>query len=262
MTMFGTQETRAEKIRRAGLGALYGFLGGAAFVLVAGFIDPWLNPDLPLGVNWSMFWVRLPLIGAGLALVGALTCWWRETWQGLLAGAASASALALIFALYSSDAIGIGAKLVVMFFTLTPIAVMVLPVAWMIRRLVERHHAARGAHWGAARIAGLLFTAVLLGGGLGYFMKSPEQGIQAIRFVDGHLSDPFAEKNPVSREVDIQAHASSSYAMYATRSAASTEGFDVYVRYADGFTLQCMVVVYPGQTPYISACKAEPESTP
>ena len=57
MTIYGLQmdgyinDTRQTKIMRAMLGAFYGFLAGTAFVWVAAFIDVWLHPELPLGLN-------------------------------------------------------------------------------------------------------------------------------------------------------------------------------------------------------------------
>lgn len=262
MTILGSQETRTTKINRAGLGALYGFLGGAAFVLVAAYVDIWQNPHLPLGVNWSVFWVRLPLIALGMAFVGAATCWWRETWQGLTSGAVTASALALIVALVSAETLMTSAKFVVLLFFLVPFAVMSLPVAWIWRWLAEQHRRAQHVRWGVVYIAGLALMAAALGGGIGYSMKSPEQGLQAVSYVDGFLQDPFAEKNPISKLADVGAHADSPYRLYPTRSAASTEGFDVHIEYEDGYRLQCMVIVYPGATPYLSTCKEGATSIP
>src|SRR5258708_38669248 len=95
-------DMRELKINRASVGALYGLLGGAAFVVMAAFIDILLNPDLPFGVDWSIFIVRLSLIGLGLGLVGAVTGWWHEAWQGLVSGAAVAGVLALIVAFFSA----------------------------------------------------------------------------------------------------------------------------------------------------------------
>src|SRR6266545_7383923 len=116
MTIYGLQmdgssnDTREAKIRRAMLGAFYGFLAGMAFVFVAAFIDIWLHRDLPLGVNWQLLWERLPVFALGLALVGAVTCWWNEAWTGLLTGAATAAALALIIALFSGNEVTTGMK--------------------------------------------------------------------------------------------------------------------------------------------------------
>ncbi len=162
---------------------------------MAAFIDIWLNPDLPLGVNWDAFLLRLPSIGLGLALVGAVTCWWNEAWQGLLSGAALASALTLVTALFSSQ-VGTGMKFVVLVFILVPVAVMTLPVAYLLRRLVERHGRALHEKWAAARILGLVLFAALLGGGLGYFLKTPGRGIEFEPFHPRLFAGPFRGAEP------------------------------------------------------------------
>src|SRR5258706_15041776 len=152
MTIYGLNmdglgtDTRQAKIKRATFGAMYGFLGGAAFVFMAAFIDILLNPDLPYGVDWSTLLTRLLFIALGLALVGAVTCWWHEAWQGLLSGAAVAAALALIAALFSAE-VTTGMKFIVLVFALVPIAAMTMPMAYLLRWLTERHAAALQLKW-------------------------------------------------------------------------------------------------------------------
>src|SRR6185503_20631238 len=80
-------------VRHVMVGALYGLLTGTAFVLMSAFIDVLLHPNLPLGVDWTLTSTRWILIGLGLALIGALTCLFNETWAGLLAGAITAGLL-------------------------------------------------------------------------------------------------------------------------------------------------------------------------
>src|SRR5215208_5128550 len=88
-------DTRKTDVRRASLGALYGFLMGTAFVLVAAFINVWLYPGLPIGVEWKQALLRWLLIGLGLTLIGALTSLFTETLPGLAVGAIAAGVLAL-----------------------------------------------------------------------------------------------------------------------------------------------------------------------
>ena len=55
-------EARKSTVRRASLGAMYGFLMGAAFVVVAAFINVWLHPELPMGVEGTQAVTRWLLI--------------------------------------------------------------------------------------------------------------------------------------------------------------------------------------------------------
>jgi len=262
MTMYGLQmdgvsdDTRRAKITRAALGAFYGFLGGAAFVFVAAFIDIWLHPDLPLGVDWSTFAARLPLIALGLALIGAVTCWWNEAWQGLLSGSAVSAALALIAALFSAQ-VAAGMKIVVLVFILLPVAAMTLPIAWVLRRLMERHAFAMRHEQGRARLAWLVVITLGLGAAGGYFMKMPARAVDATRVVDGLLQNPAQADNPIGSVEGASGRQGVPYLLYQKPSIFSTEGFDVRAAYEDGFALTCVVVLYPGRDPYVSICRAE-----
>jgi len=51
------------------------------------------------------------------------------------------------------------------------------------------------------------------------------------------------------------AHASRAYSLSQQPSTTSSEGFDVTAWFADGYTIQCVVVVYPGQDPYVQSCR-------
>jgi len=262
MTIYGLNmdglgvDSRQAKIRRALFGALYGLLGGSAFVLMAAFIDIWLNPDLPLGVNWSAFALRLPLIGLGLALVGAVTCWWHEAWQGLIGGAVTASALALIAALFSAQ-VDAGMKFIVLVFILIPIAAMTLPLAYLLRWLTERHARALHLKWRAARISALFILIVAVGAGLGYFMKASARGIEATRFIHNFLQDLSAQKNPLAEVTGVSERGDMPYTMYPVNSQESAEGFDIHVEYDDGYKIQCVVILYPARNPFLSGCRVD-----
>lgn len=250
---------RQAHLKRAMVGAFYGLLGGMAFVLTAAFIDIWLHPELPLGVNWAEFQQRLPGFVLGLALVGAVTCWWEETWQGLFSGAVVAAALALIVALLTSP-VDTGMRVIVLLFTLLPIAVLALPVAYVLRWLIERHARALQMKSSGRRIVGLLLLVILLGAVGGYFLGSSKRAIQAAQFIHNFLQDlarAQTGQNPLARVEGVQERSGTSYTMYSTRSETSTEAFDIHVEYADRYRLLCTVILYPGRDPFFSGCQPE-----
>jgi len=243
-------------VRRAIVGALYGLLTGTAFVLMSAFIDVLLHPNLPIGVDWTLTSTRWILIGLGLALIGALTCLFNETWAGLLAGAIAAGLLALTSALFLSPT-STALKVMVLLFTLAPIAVMSLPIAWILRRLAERHAVALYSQHSIARIALLILTAVALGAAGGYFMKMSLDASTAVRyFHDALQSANVSETEEISVLSGFQEHTGMRYKLFQKTSEASTEGYDVRAVYEDGYTLQCTVVVYPGFNTYISDCES------
>lgn len=244
-------------VRRAIVGGLYGLLTGTAFVLMSAFIDVLLHPNLPLGVDWTLLSTRWILIGLGLALIGAMTCLFNETWAGLLAGAITAALLALTSALFVS-ATNTALKVMVLVFTLAPIAVMSLPIAWILRRLAEGHASALYAERSIARIALLVLMAVALGAAGGYFMKMPQDAATAMNYLHEALqSANVNESQDVSKTPGFQEHARMPYKLFQKPSETSTEGYDVRAEYEDGYTLQCTVVVYPGFNTFITRCKSE-----
>ena len=260
MTIYGLNmdglgaDTREAKIKRAAFGAFYGFLGGIAFVFMAAYINILLNLDLPFGVDWSTLVTRLPLIALGLALVGAVTCWWHEAWQGLISGAAVAAALALIVSLFSSQ-VPTGLKFIVLVFILVPIAALALPISYVLRWVTERHAAALRAQWSAVRIAGLMIFMLALGAVCGYFTKTSAHGVEVAHFMNGLLQNPVQAKNPLGKIEELSAYQALPYTLYQKKSTDSLEGYDFRVEYEDGFTLRCTVIAYPGAHPLVSKCE-------
>lgn len=262
MTIYGLNmdglgaDTRQAKIIRAAYGAFYGFLGGLAFVFMAAYVNILLNPDVPYGVDWSTLVARLPLIALGLALVGAVTCWWHAAWQGLVGGALVASTLALIVALFTAE-VGTGLKIVVLVFILIPIAAMTMPIAYALRWLTEHHALALHTKWSSARIAGLIVIVLALGAGCGYFMKTSPRGVEVARFMQGLLQNPAQTKTPLAKMEGVLAHQNVPYKLYQQKSTESTVGYDFRFEYEDGFTLRCAVIAYPGTDPFVSKCETE-----
>ena len=242
-------------VQAALTGALYGFLIGSAFVLVAAFIDTWLYPNIPFGVDWEQALSRWTMIGLGLALVGGLTCLFTESFYGLVAGTVTAALITLTSALYLTSLSG-GAKIIGLIFTLAPIAVMSLPVALAIRRLAENHVRAFHAKWTTPRILLLVLIAMALGTVGGYFMKISYDALLAVEMVHENLqAAPEDQKREFHEVAGMDAHQGMSYSISQRRSMSTTTGYDVQVEYEDGFTVECVVVVYPGTPPYINSCE-------
>jgi hypothetical protein len=66
---------------------------------------------------------------------------------------------------------------------------------------------------------------------------------------------PENQKKEVSQVPGLQEHAGMSYLIFQKDSMESTTGFDVRAEYEDGYIVECVVVVYPGTTPYIRSCE-------
>jgi hypothetical protein len=249
-------ESRLSSVNHALLGAYYGFLMGSAFVVVGTTINRLLYPDLPLGIDWSLFAILAGWVILGLTLVGGIASLFRERFPSLLIGAVVAALVALVSALFFS-AVSMGLRVMVLLFALLPIAPMCLPVVWILRWLAEKHEEGLQSHRPFARILPLVLLALLLGAGSGYFLKMSPRAAEATRFMHRLLQTaPGESDNPLLALEGFQAHMSMDYKLFQRLSESYTEGFDLRAEYEDGYRLSCVVVLYPGQEPHLSDCSS------
>jgi tetrahydromethanopterin S-methyltransferase subunit B len=248
-------DNRKGDIRSGLVGALYGFLMGTTFVLVAALIDTWLYPELPVGVDWGQVLVRFMLIGGGVTLIGAFTNFFPETFHGLIVGTITAGLLALIVALFLSP-VGTGLKIMVLIFTLVPIAIMCLPLVLLLRYLTSWHARALQTNGSMLSISALILAAVALGAVGGYFLKMPPRALMSMQMVHENIQDASENQDKqLSKTPGLKEHTGMSYDLFQMPSTTSTEAFDVRAVFEDGYTFQCIVVSYPGQPPYIRSCE-------
>lgn len=245
-------------VQRALTGALYGLLIGTAFVVVMTFINAWLNPDIPIGVEWGPVPLRWILIGLGLTLIGALSCVFIEPIPGLLIGAVVAGFLALVSALFQSTTteVGAGAKAIVLIFALVPASVMSLPIILFLRRLENQHEQALTLDRFLARILLLALSAVALGAIGGYYTKISGPALRAVRAFHMELQRPAeVRSNKISELPGMLQHEGMEYKLFQQESPSTTEGFDVRAEYEDGYAFQCTVVTFPGSPAHILSCE-------
>jgi len=241
--------------RRAALGVCYGLLMGVAFALTASFIDVILYPNLPLAVDWILLETRLFVIGVGLALIGVTTTLWVEFWPGLGSGILTAGLLALGSALYTSQS-STGLKLIVLIFSLMPVAFLSLPIVLILRWLVKRHIDYLALRKPGSRIVGLFLLALVLGAISGSFLKMPQRAVSATSYMHNLLQ--MGNNQKILAVEGISQREDMSYHLYQSKSKSSTEGFDIRVAYEDGFAVACEVIQYPGREPRLSGCIPAP----
>lgn len=248
-------------VQRALTGALYGLLMGSAFVFVMTFINSWWYPDIPFGIDGGQAVVRWSLIGLGLALIGAVTCLFTEPIPGLLIGAVVAGFLAMASALFqsNSDEVGTGVKVIVLIFTLVPMSVMSLPIILILRRLTREHELSQQAGQLLPRVLLLVLIAVALGAIGGSFTRISGPALKAMQKMQTELQDPpDARDGNIRQLAGIADQEAVGYVLFQQESSSSTEGYDVRVEYEDGYSFQCVVVAFPGSSPYILSCRMLP----
>lgn len=249
------EPSRAAQRKHAQLGALYGALGGIAFALTASGVDLVLHRDLPLGFEFGFLSTSGLIVVLGLGGIGFVTCWAVETWRGLFFGALCAGGIALLSSLFQSAGTSLGMKLLVFVFSLIPIAALSLPIAWILRWMAEQHSHARSSRFSVSIVSLLVVVAVTFGAAGGYLMRMPNRAAGAVRFLHVLVQQAMAsDENALTELPGFANQTGRGYLMYETPSADSNEGFDVRVRYDDGYTFSCTVIAYPGQEPYLLAC--------
>jgi hypothetical protein len=247
-------ESRFSGVKQTLLGAFYGFLIGSAFALVGTSINRILFPDLPLGMDWSLLATLSGWVILGLAVVGAIASLFMERLPSLLIGAAVAAFVALVSALFFSAG-STGMRVIVLIFTLVPMAAMCLPVVLILRWLADKHEEVLQSKQPVTRILPLVLLAIVLGAGSGYFLKMSPRAAEATRFMHQLLQTASGDaKGPLYSLPDLQNHMGTEYQLFQRASESSTEGFDIRAEYSDGYSVTCVVVVYPGNEPYLSEC--------
>ena len=249
-------EPRLNSLKHILLGAFYGFLTGSAFVVAGTNINTLLYPDLPLGMDWSLFAMLAEWVLLGLTLVGGIATLFRERLPGLMIGALAAGFLALVSGLFFSS-VSMGMKVIVLIFALVPMAAMCLPVAWILRWLAEKHEQGLQSSPRFTTVLPLLLLAVLLGAGSGSFLRMSARAAGSMRLIHQLLQTAPADmESPLHQVSGFQQHMGLEYELFQSPSESSTEGFDVRAEYEDGYSLTCVVVIYPGREPRLSGCRS------
>jgi hypothetical protein len=254
-------ETPEMRRRRALSGALYGFLGGSAFALLAGTIDALLLRDLPIYTDWKtilMNWIGLGLV---LTVVGAITGWITETVKGIAIGAASLSLALLVFTL-SKTTYSLVASATLFFVLVLPVSATCVPIAIALRWLINRHSNSTemGSQVPARRVLALSVLALILGMFPAVFTRSFGKAETSLHVMDTLL------KNAASGQMDtrfgvrleaapvLKTHIGMAYQLSQSASIVSSEGYEINLIFADGFKATCTIVAYGDQKPYLNLC--------
>jgi hypothetical protein len=257
------EESLASRRPRMAGGALYGFIAGLSYGITVGIIDAIFFPNLPIAIEWGPSILTGVILGLLLALVGALTGWYSETSLGVGAGAVAIAVIGIGVQLF---VVGVGAIGVILLVVLAfPISVLSLPIAIVLRWLsghytrilaVRAQHPWRKAGW----MVLLCLGAMLLGLVPGAFQRMGIREERSAILVDMALrlalTDPEqAKRLPLETLPGLKEHLGTPFTLRVTRSKISSVGYDIHVRFSDGFAITCVTVAYTS-TPYMRSCSA------
>lgn len=254
------EDSPDQRRQRALAGGIYGLIAASAFTITAALVDVLTYPDLPIYVDWGQATLVWLALGATLMGVGALVGWSSEGLVGIGLGAAALNVTVLGLSLAQSD-YALIPKIVIFIILSLPVTAASVPVALGLRWLIRlRTNLSGQSGWDLRR--GLIVTLLLavLGGAVpGLLARMPAQAEQAMIYLHARLTDSTPPDtgpySPFRAATRLGEHWGMPFTMRQTRSLTSTEGYDITVRYADGYTFECTVVVYRNYAPYVRACR-------
>jgi hypothetical protein len=248
--------------RRILAGAMYGFIGGTAYSLLAGTVDALTHPGLPIYIDWGGIAFMWLWLGLGLAFFGALTGWFMETVKGILIGSVSLSLTVLAVNLTLSSVRG-AITIVMLLAMALPVAAVCVPIIWALRWIAERHVHTLDEPDKSKRARGLtLLVVVALAVGLvpAAFQRMSAPAEQSVRIVDGLLQQAAAgqvsedQNLPLAKLPKFAAHIGTGYKLIQHRSKVSMVGYDISIIFSDGYKVTCVLVAYEGKEPYFRGC--------
>lgn len=247
--------------RRALAGIFYGVLAGSAFSLLAGTIDALIFRDLSIFINWSAILLRWIGLGLVLSATGALTGWVSEGPKGLIAGASFLSLAMLVYSL-SQARLMLMASFTLFVVMVLPVAATCLPVAIVLRWLINRHIGPTEASGkaSAGRLVFLASLALILGMIPAFFTRTSGKAEISLRAMDtllknaaaGQLNTRFDMR--LDQVPTLKAHIGMAYKISQRASSTSTEGYEISIVFADGYQATCTMVAYGAGDPHVSLC--------
>jgi hypothetical protein len=254
------QEDPAERRQRMLPAAACGALVATMYVLTFFFINVYTFPNLPLRIDWIRLlgmWIELSL---ALALFGAVAAWFTEEHAGIVGGGLIVTALLAVVFLFSSRAQNstLTVQAIIMAFVLVGVNML---AAWGLRRAAHNYlEIRRGTESDRRkRMAKYLLTIILIGLVPGVLMRMDLPSEQSLRQLHELLQaaphDPSVwPRLPLKQVPTLKDHFGVDYVFYVHQSSLSAGALDVTVRFADGYTMACLLPVGGGETTFITQC--------
>jgi hypothetical protein len=246
-----------DRLRRGAAGAGFGLFCGTLFVLVAGTINHFAFPQFFMRIDWlhmGGMWLLFGLMMAVFCGLGALT---TDPWPGIPLAAVGMAMTILITPIAQGKGEGL-TNLLLLIILMIPLTAVMIPLAIVFRWLAGQFVRASESE-GLARYGNFVLP-LLLGLAPGVFSRMDAGAQAAVLQVKALLQEgaqtPAGSAYPelLGSMPGYPAHAGARYSLSQQRSISSSEGFDVTAWFADGYTIQCVVIVYPGQDPYLRSC--------
>ena len=249
----GPREAALTRIRR---GVLYGLWMGGLFGLAATTVDYFTITTLPLRLEWPAIAARAGLAALLLGGIMAVTNWPHSFWRGTITGAALTVLGALIVLMVQVAPRFESGGVLLLLFLLPAYATLTLPFSALLRWIVHTH-ARNLQRPGPNRwltLAGLSALVGLVSLWSGTWLKMSDGALAAARRVETFVNAAL----PAASDADLpyvlkdfpgfRAHAGVPYYLTVQPDPYSLEGFDVTLKFDDGYRLTCLALLRPSPT--------------
>lgn len=241
------QESLTERRERMLPAALYGALIASTYILTLSFINVYTFPNLPLGMDWSrmlMMWIGYSL---ALAFFGAIATWFTEEYEGIVGGGLIVTLLLATAFLFSSNITSaLTVQSLIMAFPLIGVDMLgAWGLRWASRSHLEIIHK-EIPQLRRKKLARHILIIILIGLVPGVLGRMGPPAANAIGRLDELLQAAPNDTSvwtrlPLRQAPRLQEHFGVKYVIYARQSVLSASALDVTVKFADGYTLTCIL---------------------
>ena len=259
--VFFREETFQERSERMLPGAIIGLLAGSAYVLTRSTINVISLPALHLGLDWIRLLTDLVEYDLALALLGAIAGWFTEDYMGAIGGGIVSILLYLIINWIILRLTGASPERIVqLFITAVPLLIGAMVLCGIYRFAVGRYLRLAQTPPGGkrnGRLAGMIVLVIVVGMLPGLFSRFDQNAQNVILAMDQRLQAVASDSSlktqfPLAEFPALQGHFGTHFVLYPRASASVPNALDVTIRYADGYSLTCLV---PTDDPYVQYFK-------
>lgn len=246
------EETWQQRSQRMIPAAVYAALVATIYTWTLTLVNVFSFPNLPLGIDWLQFlksWIGLSIAAAAF---GAIAAWFTEEYEGIVGGGIIITVVVVLFSSFFLHAQSL--------VSVIPLIGVTMLGAWAVRWVAHRHLAIMSQNAATRRTAltrhiGIALLAGLVPGLLGRMdLPSQQALLQLHTLLQAAPTDPSVlPRLPIKRVPELKNHLGAPYRLYAKPSSVSVGSLQVTTRFADGFTMTCLLPTGSGNL-FITDC--------
>jgi hypothetical protein len=246
------EETWAQRSQRMLPAAMYAVIIATLYTWTLTLVNVFSYPNLPMGIDWVSLlksWIGLSLAAA---LFAAIAAWFTEEYEGIVGGGVI---ITLLIVLFSS--IFLRAQSLI---SIIPLIGVTILGAWVVRWFTHRHLAimskdASTRRKELMRHVGIALLVGLVPGILGRMDLPEQQALDQLHtLLQAAPNDPSVlPRLPLKRVPELKNHFGVDYRLYAKPSSVSVGAMEVTTRFADGFSMTCLLPTGSGNL-FITDC--------